>query len=194
RSRPPRLPGRSHAAPRNRCAVVADGRHARMTSVRATSAAIAPSQKMGVTPSRLVVAEVLQDIRAGAMLDASFDRRASALDDRDRRWAHELTYGLLRKRAWLDALLTERVRGGLVRLDPDLSDLLRAGAYQLLQMRSVPPYAAIAQTVELAKTRHGIGASKLVNAVLRRLDRERADVGKVVPVDPVEALVVQHSH
>ena len=40
-------------------------------------------------------------------------------------------------------------------------------------MRSVPAYAAIAQTVELAKQRHGIGASKLANAVLRRVDRER---------------------
>ena len=162
-----------------------------MTSVRA---AIAPSQKMGVTPSRLVVAEVLQDIRAGIMLDASFDRRTSILDDRDRRWAHELTFGLLRKRAWLDALLTERVRGGLVRLDPDLCDLLRAGAYQLLQMRSVPPYAAIAQTVELAKTRHGLGASKLVNAVLRRLDRERDNLARAVSTDPVETLVLTHSH
>jgi 16S rRNA (cytosine967-C5)-methyltransferase len=155
---------------------------------------MAPTQKMGVTPSRLVVAEVLQDLRSGVMLDASFDRRASILDDRDRRWAHELTYGLLRKRAWLDSLLTERVRGGLARLDPDLCDLLRAGAYQLLQMRSVPPYAAIAQTVELAKTRHGLGASKLVNAVLRRLDRERDSLTRVSFSDPVEALVLAHSH
>jgi membrane-bound lytic murein transglycosylase B len=37
-------------------------------------------------------------------------------------------------------------------------------------MGSVPSYAAIAQTVELAKRRHGMGASKLANAVLRRLD------------------------
>jgi 16S rRNA (cytosine967-C5)-methyltransferase len=149
---------------------------------------------MGVTPSRLAVAEVLQDLRAGELLDAAFERRIAPLDDRDRRWAHELAYGVLRRRSWLDSLLTERVRGGLARLDPDLSDLLRAGAYQLLQMRSVPPYAAIAQTVELAKTRHGLGASKLVNAVLRRLDRERENLARALPSDPVEAMVVTHSH
>lgn len=162
--------------------------------MRTASATIVQSQKMGVTPSRLVVAEILQDLRSGVLLDASFERRATVLDERDRRWAQELTYGLLRKRSWLDSLLTERVRGGLVRLDPDLCDLLRAGAYQLLQMRSVPPYAAIAQTVELAKTRHGLGASKLVNAVLRRLDRERDSLGRANPTDPVEALVLTHSH
>jgi 16S rRNA (cytosine967-C5)-methyltransferase len=155
---------------------------------------VVTAQKMGVTPSRLIVADVLQDIRGGALLDHAFDRRAGALDDRDRRWAHELAYGMLRRRSWLDSLLTERVRGGLARLDPDLSDLLRAGAYQLLQMRSVPPYAAIAQTVELAKTRHGLGASKLVNAVLRRLDREREALGRALPADPVEAMVITYSH
>ncbi|HYV98747.1 MAG TPA: 16S rRNA (cytosine(967)-C(5))-methyltransferase RsmB [Gemmatimonadaceae bacterium] len=149
---------------------------------------------MGVTASRIAVAEVFQDLRSGELLDSSFEKRISSLDDRDRRWAHELAYGILRRRAWLDSLLTERVRGGLARLDPDLADLLRAGAYQLLHMRSVPPYAAIAQTVELAKTRHGLGASKLVNAVLRRLDRERDNLSRALPPDPIEALVVTHSH
>jgi 16S rRNA (cytosine967-C5)-methyltransferase len=94
----------------------------------------------------------------------------------------------------LDALLSERVRLGLVRLDPDLGDLLRLGAYQLLHMRSVPAYAAIAQTVELTKERHGLGASKLANAVLRRLDRERDALDVAVPTDPVDALALRYSH
>ena len=63
-----------------------------------------------------------------------------------------------------------------MRLDADLLDLLRLGAAQLLYMQSVPAYAGIAQTVEQAKRRHGIGASKLANAVLRRLDRERDEL------------------
>src|SRR5215208_4592890 len=127
----------------------------------------------GVTDARVVAAEICADLRGGELLDPSFERRASVLDARDRRWTQELIYGMLRRRAWIDALLSERVRGGLARLDPDLTDLLRLGTYQLLYMGSVPAYAAIAQTVELAKRRHGIGASKLANAVLRRIDRER---------------------
>jgi 16S rRNA (cytosine967-C5)-methyltransferase len=101
---------------------------------------------------------------------------------------------MLRRRAMLDALLSDRVRGGLVRLDADLADLLRLGAYQLLHMRSVPAYAAIAQTVELSKERHGLGASKLANAVLRRLDREREMLDATVPTDPVDALALRYSH
>ena len=62
-------------------------------------------------------------------------------------------------------------------------------------MGSVPAYAAIAQTVELAKRRHGIGASKLANAVLRRLDREReALVACDLPEDPLDALALEYSH
>ena len=162
------------------------------TSVPAV-AAPAPG-KNAVTPSRAAVANVFADIREGDLLDTAFDRRMRALDDRDRRWTHELIYGVLRRRAWLDAALSDRVRGGLARLDPDLSDLLRAGAYQLLQMRSVPAYAAIAQSVELAKARHGLGASKLVNAVLRRLDRERSGLDRALPDDPIDAMVLTHSH
>jgi 16S rRNA (cytosine967-C5)-methyltransferase len=116
----------------------------------------ATATKAGVTDARVAAAEILADLRGGTLLDAAFDRRVSPLDARDRRWTQELVYGMLRRRGWLDLLLAERVRGGLARLDPDLSDLLRLGAQQLLHMGSVPPYAAIGQTVELAKQRHGI--------------------------------------
>jgi 16S rRNA (cytosine967-C5)-methyltransferase len=148
----------------------------------------------GVTGARIAAADVLADLRGGALLDHAFDKRVTALDARDRRWLQELLYGMLRRRSWIDALLATRVKGGLARLDPDLVDLLRLGSYQLLRMGSVPAYAAIAQTVELTKARHGIGASKLVNAVLRRIDRERDALDVPAPVDPVDALALEYSH
>ena len=150
--------------------------------------------RTGVTEARLAAAETLADLRRGQLLDSAFDRRVATLDARDRRWTQELVFGMLRRRGWLDLLLNARIRGGIARLDPDLTDLLRLGAQQLLHMGSVPAYAAIAQTVELAKQRHGMGASKLTNAVLRRLDRERDDLQAVLPADPVEALATLHSH
>jgi 16S rRNA (cytosine967-C5)-methyltransferase len=148
----------------------------------------------GVTDARVAAAEICADIRGGDLLDPAFDRRTAKLDARDRRWVRELVYGMLRRRARLDAYLDARVRGGAVRLDADLLDLLRLGAAQLLQMESVPAYAAIAQTVELAKRRHGIGASKLANAVLRRLDRERDALTLPRPNDPIDALALDGSH
>ena len=148
----------------------------------------------GITAARAVAAEICVDLRRGEFLDQSFERRIGPLDARDRRWTRELVYGTLRNRARIDTVLSERVRGGLVRLDPDVIDLLRLGVYQLLNMGSVPAYAAIAQTVELAKRRHGIGASKLVNAVLRRTDRERDLLTTALPSDTVDALALKYSH
>jgi 16S rRNA (cytosine967-C5)-methyltransferase len=151
-----------------------------------------------VTAARLAAAEVLADLRAGQLLDPAFERRAAGLEARDRRWLQELVYGLLRRRAWTDAVLEARVRGGLVSLDADLVDLLRLGVQQLVAMWSVPAYAAINQTVELAKRRHGRGAGSLANAVLRRVDRERAAgvdaLDPPAPADPLEALALRHSH
>ena len=148
----------------------------------------------GVTESRVVAALILADLRTGHLLDGSFERRTTPLDSRDRRWVQELVWGTLRTRAHLDAILAARVRGGLAKLDADVTDLLRLGSYQLLNMDSVPPYAAIGQSVELMKRRHGIGASKLANAVLRRIDRERDAITPDVPTDPIEALAQRHSH
>jgi 16S rRNA (cytosine967-C5)-methyltransferase len=151
----------------------------------------------GVTDARMAAAAICADLRAGELLDSAFERRVGDehhLDARDRRWTRELVYGMLRRRARLDAFLNERVRNGIARLDADLLDLLRLGAFQLLYMGSVPAYAAIAQTVELAKRRHGLGASKLANAVLRRLDRERDALRLPTPSDPLDALALEYSH
>ena len=147
-----------------------------------------------VTDARRAAADICADLRAGFLLDAAFERHASKLDGRDRRWTQELVYGMLRRRGWIDHALAARVTGGIARIDGDLTDLIRLGAQQLLAMGSVPAYAAIAQTVELAKQRHGMGASKLVNAVLRRLDRERPSLGADLPTDAVDALSIEFSH
>jgi 16S rRNA (cytosine967-C5)-methyltransferase len=186
-------------------AILSESRHrgpafAEFGDVERVSAEVSDSSTMSanrvssITPTRIIAAEVCADVRAGQLLDPSFERHTTQIDSRDRRWTQELLYGMMRRRAFLDAVLSDRVRGGLVRLDPDLIDLLRLGSYQLLCMGSVPAYAAIAQTVELTKTRHGIGASKLANAVLRRTDRERASLAIATPPDPIDALALANSH
>ena len=142
----------------------------------------------------MVAADICADLRGGEFLDPSFERRTAMLDTRDRRWTRELVYGMLRRRGWIDAILEVRVKNGLARLTPELRDLLRLGAYQLLYMGSVPAYAAIAQTVELAKWRDSIGAGGLANAVLRRVDRERDAPGVTLPADPLAALALRESH
>lgn len=128
------------------------------------------------------------------------ERRGSPnpMTERDAAFATELVYGTLRMRGFLDAVLAVCVDRPLVELDPAVLDLLRLGAYQLLQMR-VPDHAAVAATVNLARRVSTAGPAGLVNAVLRKVsefDRERW-VERVAPPfdeDPLGHLAIAGSH
>jgi 16S rRNA (cytosine967-C5)-methyltransferase len=112
----------------------------------------------------------------------------------ERRLAFELTLGTLRKRGCLDYGLERYLTRPLRELHPDLRELLRLGAYQLLELDRVPAYAAVDRTVELARrlntTRKAAG---LVNAVLRRLSEGRPEPPDR-DTDPVGYLTATGSH
>lgn len=94
------------------------------------------------------------------------------LDERDRGLATELTYGALRWRLRLDAML-----GRLVARppdDPEVQNVLRLGVLQLLVLDRIPSHAAVHATVELARRVRGERIAGFVNGVLRSLERDRA--------------------
>jgi 16S rRNA (cytosine967-C5)-methyltransferase len=95
-------------------------------------------------------------------------RERPELQDRDAAFATQLAYGTLRAQGTLDAVLTGLVSRPLAELDPRVLDLLRLGAYQLIDLR-VPSHAAVDTTVDLTRGIVGTGASGLVNAVLRKV-------------------------
>jgi 16S rRNA (cytosine967-C5)-methyltransferase len=94
--------------------------------------------------------------------------RERQLEERDAAFATQLAYGTLRAQGTLDAVLRGLVSRPLGELDPRVLDLLRLGAYQLLDLR-VPSHAAVDTTVDLTRGIVGTGASGLVNAVLRKV-------------------------
>ncbi|WP_245159078.1 transcription antitermination factor NusB [Blastococcus sp. TF02A_35] len=94
--------------------------------------------------------------------------RERQLDERDAAFATQLAYGALRAQGTLDAILAGLVSRPLGELDPRVLDLLRLGAYQLIDLR-VPAHAAVDTTVDLTRAIVGTGASGLVNAVLRKV-------------------------
>jgi 16S rRNA (cytosine967-C5)-methyltransferase len=129
-----------------------------------------------VTPSRMAALEVLARVRAGELADRALDQAAARLEPRDRAWTQELVYGTFRLQGRIDFLLGALVRGGTGSLDPEVLDVLCLGAYQLLEMGSVPPYAAVSQSVELAREAGAGRAAGLVNGVLQNLQRRRASI------------------
>lgn len=147
------------------------------------------------TPSRLAALEVLRRVREGELADRALDRALQRLPERERGWTQELVYGTLRLRGRLDFYLDAFVRGGTAGLDPEVLDVLRLGAYQLLEMGSVPPYAAVSQSVELARGAGAGRASGLVNGVLQSLRRRGGEVRfPDREADPVGYLSAWHSH
>jgi 16S rRNA (cytosine967-C5)-methyltransferase len=96
------------------------------------------------------------------------------LAGRDAAFATELGYGTVRAAGTLDAVVGACLDRPLDQVQPEVRDLLRLGAYQLLRTR-IPPHAAVGTTVELARsTGHGRAAG-FVNAVLRRVSRASWD-------------------
>lgn len=124
-----------------------------------------------MTPARRAALEVLRGVRRGELADIALAAALERIPPRDRPWLQELCYGTLRLQGRLDHLLGRLVHRGLGSLRPDLLDALRLGAYQLLEMRSVPAYAAVSQTVDLARAAAGQGAARLANGVLQGLGR-----------------------
>ncbi|WP_409331852.1 RsmB/NOP family class I SAM-dependent RNA methyltransferase [Trujillonella humicola] len=94
--------------------------------------------------------------------------RERELEPRDAGFATQLAYGALRAQGTLDAVLATLVDRPLAELDPRVLDLLRLGAYQVLDLR-VPAHAAVDTTVALTRAIVGAGAAGLVNAVLRKV-------------------------
>ncbi len=120
------------------------------------------------------------------------------LDARDAALATELAYGALRGRGTYDAILAACVDRPLKQLDPEVLDVLRLGAHQLLNTR-IPAHAAVDASVELAREAVHEGAARMVNAVLRKVGRAdlRQWVDRVAPDpqrDPEGYLAVYRSH
>lgn len=96
-------------------------------------------------------------------------RRAGNILPADASLAHEIVFGVLRRRAQLDYLLQQHLPKPLAKLDGEIVTVLRIGAYQLLFLERVPPHAAVSESVLLARAARKTSASGLVNAVLRKV-------------------------
>jgi 16S rRNA (cytosine967-C5)-methyltransferase len=110
--------------------------------------------------------------QAGAHTDELLrSREVDALTVLDRALTTTLVLGTLRWQMKLDARIRTLLTRPDTRLTPPVETALRLGAYQLLYLDRIPAYAAIGESVELAKQAGEAFAAGMVNAVLRKLAR-----------------------
>lgn len=103
------------------------------------------------------------------------ERGKGALGERELAFVSEIVYGVTRWRRTLDTVIEAASDRPLARIGPLVMALLRMGLYQAAMMSSAPAYAAVNETVALAKSRpRSRPAAGFVNAVLRRAVRAAA--------------------
>jgi len=131
-------------------------------------------------PRALAVQALLAVARDGQTLTQATERvAASSADPRDAALVKELCYGTLRFQPRLDAWLAKLVERPLKVADLDVKFLILIGLYQLAYMR-IPAHAALQETVETSRALNKGWAAGLVNAVLRRFQREQAVIEAAV--------------
>ncbi len=113
----------------------------------------------------------------GAWSDGQLKKllRESGLDDRDAGLATRLCFGVIQNKGLLDFYLSAFSTLALEKMEEKIRNILRLGAYQLLFLTRIPASAAVNESVVLAKRySRNPGAARLVNGLLRTLDRRRA--------------------
>jgi len=128
-----------------------------------------------IAPARLAAYEVLRAVAGGRTdLGAALARQRSRLgDERDRALAGEIATGTLRWQGAYDHVIAAFSNRPLRKLDPEIIDILRLSMFQLLRLERIPASAAVKDAVDLAGKAGKRSAAGMVNAILRRVSRER---------------------
>jgi 16S rRNA (cytosine967-C5)-methyltransferase len=128
-----------------------------------------------------VIASVLQD---DGSLSTLLPQYASKVEERDRGLLQQLCYGTLRYYPRIATYLNLLLAKPFKAKDQDLAAVLACSLYQLLETR-VPPHAAVNEAVATCKALKKVWAKGLVNAVLRRFIRERAELDETLKNNPI---------
>ena len=149
-----------------------------------------------LSPSRVGAFEVLQRVAtqisyASNLLAAP---RFDKLSSEDRALLQEIVLGVLRWQGKLDFLIERHTRREIDKLDLELVIAMRLGLYQLLFLDRIPAFAAVNESVNLAREYGKEKAVALVNGVLRSAQRELEFNILPSSKSPVQRLSVETSH
>ncbi len=120
---------------------------------------------------------LLQVIEQGQSLSRALPSTQQSVKQDDHALLQEICYGALRYLPQLESIATQLMDHPLKGKKRVLHHLILVGIYQIRFMRT-PPHAAVAETVEAAKTLKGSNFKGLINAVLRNYQRNQAELDK----------------
>lgn len=134
---------------------------------------------------RLAAARALAAVLSGkASLNSSLPTQLDKVEERDRGLTQDLAFGTARWQPRLELLAAQLLQKPFKAADSDVQALLLVGLYQLFYTR-IPAHAAIGETVGCADKLKKPWAKALLNAVLRRAEREGEELLASMERDPV---------
>lgn len=115
----------------------------------------------------------------------------SDLSDVDKGLVTEIVYGTIKYKYTIDKIIQSFTGKNFKKLEDFVLNILRISIYQIKYLDKIPPFAAVNEAVNLTKKNSSLGASKLVNGVLRNYLRnlEKSYCGE----DPIEKLCFEYS-
>lgn len=135
--------------------------------------------KPGAAP-RAAAAQTLAAVMNGEALDRAIQKYLPDVAERDKALCQELCYGTLRFYPRFDAMLEHMLDRPMRKKDQSVYALAMLGFYQLSEMR-IPPHAAVSATVDATSLLKKKPLAGLLNALLRRFQRERAALEQALP-------------
>jgi len=128
--------------------------------------------------ARKTVFNALKKVSDSAYSNITLDNelKKSNLDDRDKRFASSLFYGVLESEQQLDYIISKLLTNKKMKLERNVRIILRMGIYQLAYMTKVPDNAAVDESVRLARKNGLHRASGLINGLLRNFIRANKSV------------------
>ncbi len=138
--------------------------------------------------------EVLMDIEKNqAYSNLALNQYMKKNKPKNQGFIRELVYGVLKNKILLDYYLDFLVATGVKKLKKQDLTLLRMGIYQIKYMNSVPAYAAVNETVNMAKV-FARGRQGFINGVLRGFLKKQDEIAlPSKKEDPIAYYSVRHS-
>lgn len=104
----------------------------------------------------------------------------------------EIVYGVTENKIYLDYILDKFIKKGAAKTKLQALIILRMGVYQILFMNSVPNYAAVNESVALAR-RFARGTDGFINGVLRNFIRNMESTSEIDVKEQLEHLSIRYS-
>lgn len=146
---------------------------------------------MDTQSARYVSILILNDFEHQLKLNL---RPTEKLEKQDRQQAQEYVQGILRRKSYLDFLISQYSSVDVDDMKPEFKNILRLGIYDLIFMDGTPDYAAINEAVEISKSSISSRTGDLANAILRKVQRDLTNLPKPKFEDRTKLIATTFSH